>query len=213
MFDDTLLFDIDKFSGYDRFETGTRANFGMQYTFQANNGLYARAVFGQSYHLAGENAFADPGFDPARTCRQPERQLLPAKRPRDQIVPTMWPASICRRFAASVWSRRAASMKGTGRSAARIRILQATLWSALASIGYTFSRFDPTTGVFDKQQESALYTWSASDRQLERRGPCMRYDIDAQNGSRTSSSSNIPTSASCSRRATRRRSSRTCRST
>ena len=46
-----LLFDIDKFSGYDRFETGTRANVGMQYTFQANNGLYARAVFGQSFHL------------------------------------------------------------------------------------------------------------------------------------------------------------------
>ena len=49
MFDDTLLFDIDKFSGYDRFETGTRANVGLQYTFQANNGVYARAVFGQSY--------------------------------------------------------------------------------------------------------------------------------------------------------------------
>ncbi len=61
VFDDTLLFDIDKFSGYDRFETGTRANVGVQYTFQANNGLYARAVFGQSFHLAGENAFVDPG--------------------------------------------------------------------------------------------------------------------------------------------------------
>ena len=40
VFDDTLLFDIDKFSGYDRFETGTRANVGMQYTLQANNGVY-----------------------------------------------------------------------------------------------------------------------------------------------------------------------------
>ena len=49
VFDDTLLFDVDKFSGYDRFETGTRANVGVQYTFQANNGVYARAVFGQSY--------------------------------------------------------------------------------------------------------------------------------------------------------------------
>ena len=48
VFDDTLLFDIDKFSGYDRLETGTRANIGMQYTLQGNNGLYARAVFGQS---------------------------------------------------------------------------------------------------------------------------------------------------------------------
>ena len=64
VFDDTLLFDIDKFSGYDRFETGTRANVGVQYTLQANNGLYGRAVFGQSFHLAGENPYVDPGLDP-----------------------------------------------------------------------------------------------------------------------------------------------------
>ena len=64
VFDDTLLFDIDKFSGYDRFETGTRANVGMQYTLQANNGVYARFVFGQSFHLAGENPYVDPGLDP-----------------------------------------------------------------------------------------------------------------------------------------------------
>ena len=61
IFDDTLLFDIDKFSGYDRLETGTRANVGMQYTLQSSSGLYARAVFGQSFHLAGENAYVDPG--------------------------------------------------------------------------------------------------------------------------------------------------------
>ncbi len=34
----------------------------MQYTLQGNNGLYARAVFGQSIHLSGDNAFADPGL-------------------------------------------------------------------------------------------------------------------------------------------------------
>src|SRR5204862_4774958 len=64
VFDDTLLFDIDKFSGYDRIETGTRANVGARYTLQTNNGIYARFVFGQSLHLGGENAFVDPGFDP-----------------------------------------------------------------------------------------------------------------------------------------------------
>ncbi len=64
-YDDTLLFDIDKFSGFDRLETGTRANVGLQYTFQANTGLHTRLVFGQSFHLAGENAFANPGFDPS----------------------------------------------------------------------------------------------------------------------------------------------------
>jgi LPS-assembly protein len=64
IFDDTLLFDIDKFSGYDRFETGTRANVGLQYTFQSYAGPYLRAVFGQSYQIAGQNAFANPGLDP-----------------------------------------------------------------------------------------------------------------------------------------------------
>src|SRR5262249_60275625 len=32
VFDDTLLFDIDKFSGYDRIDTGTAASLGFPYT-------------------------------------------------------------------------------------------------------------------------------------------------------------------------------------
>ncbi len=61
VFDDTNLFDIDKFSGYDRYETGTRANVGVQYTFQMNTGGYARLLAGQSFQLSGDNPFADPG--------------------------------------------------------------------------------------------------------------------------------------------------------
>ena len=57
VFDDTLLFDIDKFSGYDRIETGTRANVGFRYTAQLLSGSYLQAVFGQSYQIAGQNAF------------------------------------------------------------------------------------------------------------------------------------------------------------
>jgi LPS-assembly protein len=57
VFDDTILFDIDKFSGYDRIETGTRANVGVRYTAQFASGAYGRAVFGESYQLAGENEF------------------------------------------------------------------------------------------------------------------------------------------------------------
>jgi LPS-assembly protein len=59
VFDDTILFDIDKFSGYDRIETGTRANVGLRYTAQLPSGAYARAVFGESYQLAGQNTFDD----------------------------------------------------------------------------------------------------------------------------------------------------------
>lgn len=58
VFDDTLLFDPDKFSGYDRIETGTRANVGVQYSVNATNGWNARIVAGQSYQVDGTNPFA-----------------------------------------------------------------------------------------------------------------------------------------------------------
>jgi LPS-assembly protein len=63
VFDDTNLFDWNKFSGYDRIETGTRANVGLQYTFQANYGGFARILAGESYQLAGTNPYKDPGVD------------------------------------------------------------------------------------------------------------------------------------------------------
>jgi len=59
VWDDTLLFDVDKFSGWDRVETGTRGNVGFQYTYQASSGGYARVIVGQSYQLGGDNAFRD----------------------------------------------------------------------------------------------------------------------------------------------------------
>ncbi|HVZ05279.1 LPS-assembly protein LptD [Hyphomicrobium sp.] len=63
VFDDTNLFSTSKFSGYDRIETGTRANVGLQYTFQANSGGYARVLAGESYQLSGENIYLNPGRD------------------------------------------------------------------------------------------------------------------------------------------------------
>ncbi|MEZ5849476.1 MAG: LPS-assembly protein LptD [Hyphomicrobiaceae bacterium] len=64
VWDDTLIFDVDKFSGWDRTDSGTRANVGLQYTFQSNSGPYARLIAGQSFHLAGENPYATPGLAP-----------------------------------------------------------------------------------------------------------------------------------------------------
>jgi len=58
VFDDTTLFQWDKFSGYDRMEGGTRANAGLQYTFTTKNGAFANFLFGESYALAGANSFA-----------------------------------------------------------------------------------------------------------------------------------------------------------
>lgn len=68
VFDDTLLFDLDKFSGYDKIETGTRANVGIQYTAQANNGGHLRAVAGESFQIAGDNQFdANTGLGTSRS--------------------------------------------------------------------------------------------------------------------------------------------------
>lgn len=58
-FDSTSLFLSDRFTGFDRYESGLRANMGMTYTFLGNNGGIAKASLGESFHLAGENSFVD----------------------------------------------------------------------------------------------------------------------------------------------------------
>jgi len=60
-FDDSNLFRVDKFSGWDRVEGGGRANYGLQYTAQFNQGGFVNALFGQSYSLFGQNSFATGG--------------------------------------------------------------------------------------------------------------------------------------------------------
>jgi LPS-assembly protein len=57
-FDTSNLFNVDKFSGYDRVEGGGRANAGVQATTQFDRGGAVTAMFGQSYHLFGLNSFA-----------------------------------------------------------------------------------------------------------------------------------------------------------
>ncbi|MDO8876936.1 MAG: LPS-assembly protein LptD [Pseudolabrys sp.] len=58
VFDDSNLFRVDKFSGWDRVEGGSRANYGLQYTAQFNQGGSVNMLFGQSYSLFGQNSFA-----------------------------------------------------------------------------------------------------------------------------------------------------------
>ena len=58
VFDNSNLFDWNKNSGYDRFETGTRANYGAQFAMNFKNGGYANLLAGQSAQLAGTNSFA-----------------------------------------------------------------------------------------------------------------------------------------------------------
>jgi LPS-assembly protein len=58
IFDDSNLFKVNKFSGWDRVEGGGRANVGVQYTAQFNRGGNVNLLFGQSYQLYGLNSFA-----------------------------------------------------------------------------------------------------------------------------------------------------------
>jgi LPS-assembly protein len=58
VFDDSNLFNWDKFSGYDRVEGGVRASTALKYSLSGANDFYGEALFGQSYHLAGRNSFA-----------------------------------------------------------------------------------------------------------------------------------------------------------
>ena len=62
IFDDSNLFKVDKFSGWDRVEGGSRANVGVQYTAQFNHGGNVNFLFGQSYQLLGQNSFALPSL-------------------------------------------------------------------------------------------------------------------------------------------------------
>ena len=62
VFDAANLFERDKFSGWDRIEGGVRANVGLRYSGAFANGWTAHALAGQSYHLAGENPYAQPDF-------------------------------------------------------------------------------------------------------------------------------------------------------
>jgi LPS-assembly protein len=62
LFDSSNLFSHNKFPGWDRVEGGGRLNAGFKYTAQFNRGGYITGMFGQSYHLFGQNSFAVGGI-------------------------------------------------------------------------------------------------------------------------------------------------------
>lgn len=58
VFDDTNLFQVNKFSGWDRVEGGGRLNYGLNITHRFLNGSSMNIMFGQSLHLFGINSFS-----------------------------------------------------------------------------------------------------------------------------------------------------------
>ncbi len=68
VFDDTNLFAIDKYSGYDRVEGGSRLNYGLQYSANVHRFGLVNVLVGQSYHMFGQNSFSI--YDLANTGAQ-----------------------------------------------------------------------------------------------------------------------------------------------
>ena len=75
-FDDSNLFSVNKFSGWDRVEGGGRVNAGVQATTQFDRGGSVNVLFGQSYQIFGLNSYAvqdltntgvDTGLDKAKS--------------------------------------------------------------------------------------------------------------------------------------------------
>jgi LPS-assembly protein len=88
VFDDTNLFEWNKFSGYDRVEGGSRANIGLRYSGTFGKEAYANFLVGQSYHLGGRNSYAsgdlvntglNSGLDTRRSDYVAKAQLQPFK--------------------------------------------------------------------------------------------------------------------------------------
>jgi len=148
VFDDTLLFDTSRFSGYDRLETGTRANIGVQYTLQTNGGLYARVVAGQSVQLGGDNPFEPPpGLDSTQIVNFNPANGLETQRSDYVLGVYLSPLAGVSLVAQGRFDEKDFTLRRQDTA------LQATYGPLLTQIGYTFTQFDPKLGIFDDQQE------------------------------------------------------------
>lgn len=58
-FDDTNLFSTDRFTGYDRIESGFRLNYGLRYGAYGNNGGYIGGLIGQSWRPNPDSVFTE----------------------------------------------------------------------------------------------------------------------------------------------------------
>ena len=153
VWDDTLLFDVDKFSGWDRIETGTRANVGLQYTFQSNSGAYARLLAGQSFHLAGQNPYTDPGLsgeigaNGAQLTHFSPFTGLENDRSDYVLGAYLAPVSYFKLVAQGRFDENDLSLR-------RQDVYGGFNLGPLALQGqYTFTRNDPTIGIVDNQQD------------------------------------------------------------
>lgn len=174
VFDDTNLFESDKFSGFDRLETGTRVNAGLQYTFQANSGGFVRLLAGESFHIKGDNAFADPGRDPDGGFVHSPTSGLETDRSDYVLGLYIAPIDTFRFLSQSRFDEQSGNLRREDLSA------RFSYGPITAQTTYTYTAADPTRGLEISQQDIiAQMGLQLTDRWSVSGG--MRYDIDAEN--------------------------------
>jgi LPS-assembly protein len=190
VFDDTNLFDTNKFSGWDRLETGTRANVGLQYTFQPWNGGYARILAGQSYQIDGANPYENRSItcDPDGAGPAPA-QVVVAAGVDDNCNPVFSPNSgletgssdyVLGAYVAPTDNFRLISQTRFDDENLQLKREDATLavnYGPLTLAGtYTYTFEDPELGLGSQQDVSGIFGLRLTDRWSILGG--LRYDID-----------------------------------
>ncbi len=172
VFDDTNLFEVDKVSGLDRVETGTRANVGLQYTFQSNSGGYARFLAGQSFHLAGDNIYRNDGVDADGVPIFSPINGLETRSSDYVLAGYFAPSSVFRTIAQTRFDENDLDIRRADVFA------EVNYGPLLAQATYTYSAFSPLTGMrTDEQDIFALGGLKLTDNWSILAS--MRYDIDA----------------------------------
>jgi LPS-assembly protein len=173
VFDDTNLFEVTKFSGYDRIEVGTRANVGLQYTFQANNGGYARVLAGESYHIAGTNPYADPGDDVNGNPVFTPYSGLQTDRSDYVLGAYVAPWSFLQFVSQSRFEKSSFALARLDAGG------QVNVGPVTVNAVYAYLNTDPTNGI-DTAQEDVYGSLSLRLSDRWTLAAAMRYDIDAE---------------------------------
>ncbi len=169
----TNLFEIDKFSGRDRLQTGTRANVGVQYTFQLHSGGYAALLGGQSFHLSGDNAYRNPGTDADGVFVLNPSSGLETSRSDYVLGMALAPSSAFRIMSQSRFDERDLSLRHQD---AFVRFAYGPI---AAQAAYAYAAADPMLGIDKSQQD----IYASAGLKLTDRWSLLgsvRFDIDAR---------------------------------
>ncbi|EKF20327.1 LPS-assembly protein LptD [Nitratireductor pacificus] len=142
VFDATTLFERDKFSGFDRIEGGTRANVGIRYSGSFANGWTAHGLFGQSYHLAGANPYAQPDLVNVGAYSGLETDVSDFVGMVGFATPGGLALSAAARFDEKTFEIRRTDIKSA-----------ASIGNVTASLQYAFIQAQPLYGFLDDRQE------------------------------------------------------------